>query len=176
MRKNQRLQTWFDSTAAVFSSGLLVALLSVVLTACGSSSTSSSSRSFQAQVPPPQARTQVQTRVKNCGTVAGLRRLEVPTNDGIGVQAESCFWRAFQQCQPATLVFLSANSDTTFLRTFTIHNDRMRCSITDAKQFRIVPGPLSQTQVFTCAGLSKLPGALQFNACGKDGNVVLQGA
>lgn len=176
MRKNQRRQTWFDSTAAVFSSGMLVALLSVVLTACGSSSTSISSRLFRAQVPPPQARMQAQTRVKNCGTVAGLRRLEVPTNDIIGVQAESCFWRAFQLCQPATLVFLSGNIDTTFLRTFTTHNDRIRCSLTDAKQFRIVPGPLSPAQVFTCAGLTKLPGALQFNACGKDGNVVLQGA
>jgi hypothetical protein len=176
MRKNQRRQTWFDSTAAVFSSGLLVALLSVVLIACGYSSTSSSSRSFQTQVPPPPARTQVQTRGKNCGTVTGLRGLEVPTDDSIGVQAESCFWRAFQLCQPATLVFLSGNIDTTFLRTFTIHNDRMRCSITDAKQFRIVPRPLSQAQVFTCAGLTKLPGALQFNACGKDGNVVLPGA
>jgi hypothetical protein len=176
MRKNQGLRTWFDNAAAVFSMGLLVALLSVALTACGYSSASISSKLFPAQVPPPQAQTQVQTRVKNCGTVTGLRRLEVPTNDPLGTQAESCFWRAFQHCQPATLVFLSGNIDTTFKRTFTIHNTRVRCSITDAKQFRIVPRPLSPAQVFTCAGLTKLPGALQFNACGKDGNVVLPGA
>ena len=175
LQHHQGLRPWLRTTTSVVSIGLLIVLPSIGLAACSYSSASISSTLFQAQVAQPQARTQVQTKVKNCGTVAGLGRLEVPVNDTIGAQAESCFWRAFQHCQPATLVFLVGGIDTSLIRTFVIHKNRGRCSITDARQFRIVPRPPSPAQVFTCAGLTKLPGALRFNACGKDGNVVVPG-
>jgi hypothetical protein len=171
----QRLRRRVHTTGTVFILVLLVALLSVGLAACGYGDASVSATLSQAQVAQPQARTQLQTKVKNCGTVAGLGRLEVPVNDTIGAQAESCFWQAFQRCQPAMLTFIMSSIDTSLIRTFVIHKNRGRCSITDARQFRVVPRPPSPAQVFTCAGLTKLPGALRFNACGKDGNVVLPG-
>jgi hypothetical protein len=176
MRTNQGLRPLFDSTAAVLSIGLLVALLSAVLAACGYSSASISSTLSQAQVDQPQAQTQVQTKIKQCGTVSGLGRLEVPVNDIAGERAENCFWQAFQHCQPATLVFFISNVDTSFIRTFTIHNNRGKCSITDARQFRVVPRPPSPALFFTCAGLTRLPDGLRFVACGKDGNIIMPGA
>jgi len=176
LQHHRGLRSWLRTTAAIVNIGLLIALLSIGLAACSNSSASISSTLSQAQVAQPQAPIQVQTKMKNCGTVASLGRLEVPVNDTIGAQAESCFWRAFQHCQPATLAFIMSSIDTSLIRTFTIHNNQGKCSITDARQFRIVPRPPSQAQVFTCAGLTKLAGALRFNACGKDGNVVLPGA
>ncbi len=175
LQNHRELRPWVRTTAAVVSIGLWIALLSVGLAACGYISASISSMLSQAQVAQPQAQTQVQTNVKNCGTVAGLGRLEVPVNDTIGAQAESWFWRAFQHCQPAMLAFLMSSIDTSLIRTFVIHKNRGRCSITDARQFRVVPRPPSPAQVFTCAGLTKLPGALRFSGCGKDGNIIVPG-
>jgi uncharacterized iron-regulated membrane protein len=175
LQNHQELRPWVRTTGTLFILGLLIALLSVGLAACGYGGISISSMVSQAQIAQPQARTQVQTKIKNCGTVAGLGRLEVPVNDTGATAAESCFWRAFQNCQPAMLAFIMSSIDTSLIRTFVIHKNRARCSITDARQFRVVPRPLSPAQVFTCAGLTKLPGALRFNACGKDGNVVLPG-
>ena len=175
LQHHQGLRPWLRTTSAVVTIGLLIALLSIGLAACGYSSASISSTLSQAQVAQPQAQTQVQTKVKNCGTVAGLGFLKVPVDDTGAAAAESCFWRAFQHCQPATLVFIMSSIDTSLIRTFTIHNNRRRCLITDARQFRVLPRPPSPAQVFTCAGLTKLPGALRFNACGKDGNVVVPG-
>ena len=174
LQHSQGLQPWVRTTSVAFNTALLVALLTLVLAACGYNSASISSTLSQTQVDQPQAQTQVQTKVKQCGTVSGLGRLVVPVND-TGA-AENCFWRAFQHCQPATLVFSISSIDTSFIRTFTIHNNRGKCSITDSRQFRVVPRPPSPALVFTCAGLTRLPDGLRFAACGKDGNIIVPGA
>src|SRR5229473_1234245 len=149
LQHSQGLQPWVRTTSVAFNTGLLITLLSLVLAACGYNSASISSTLSQTQVDQPQAQTQVQTKVKQCGTVSGLGRLEVPVNDTGAAAAENCFWRAFQHCQPATLVFVSSSVDTSLIRTFVIHQNRARCSITDARQFRVVPRPPSPALVFT---------------------------
>src|SRR5262245_37182701 len=106
LQNHQELRPWARTTGTVFILGLLIALLSVGLAACGYGGVSISSMVSQAQVDQPQARTQVQTKVKNCGTVAGLGFLKVPVDDTGAAAAESCFWRAFQHCQPAMLAFI----------------------------------------------------------------------
>src|SRR5215472_10026788 len=131
----QRLRPWVRTTSVAFSTGLLVAFLSMVLSACVYSNASIFSTLPQAQVAQPQTQTQIQTKVKNCGTVSRLGHLEVPVNDTGAAAAENCFWRAFQHCQPATLVFVSSSVDTSLIRTFVIHKNRGRCSIIDARQF-----------------------------------------
>ncbi len=176
LQHHQGLQRWVRATSIAFSTGLLAALLSMVLPACGYNSASISSTLSQAQMDQPQAQTQLQTKVKKCGTVSGLGHLEVPVNDTGGERAENCFWQAFQHCQPATLVFFINSIDTSLIRTFTIHNNRGKCSLTDARQFRVVPRPPSPALVFTCASLTKLPDALRFSACGQDGNILVPGA
>jgi hypothetical protein len=148
--------------------GLLVILLSVGFAACGYGSAT-----IATPLPQTQSQTQLQMKIKNCGTVQGLRGLEVPVNDNGGAAAENCFWQAFRTCQPATLVYIMGGVDTVLTRTFTIHNNHGKCSITDTRQFQVVPRLPSPAQVFTCAGLTKLSNTLRINTCGKDGNIVL---
>jgi len=146
--------------------GLLIALLSIGLAACGYRSTAEGSISS----------TLSQTQVKKCGTVASPGRLEVPVNETGAAQVENCLWQAFSKCQPAMLVFTMSSINTSLIRTFTIHNDRGKCSITDAVQLRTGPGTPPPAVIYTCTGLIKLPGALRFTSCGKDGDIIVLGA
>jgi len=164
---------WVHRTNAIFTLGLLIILLSIGFAACGYDSASIASPLSQNAV---QSQVQGQGNItKKCGTVQGFSRLEVPVIDSVAAPVENCFLQAFRVCRPATLVYTLGSVDTVLMRTFTIHNNHGKCSITDAKQFRVVPRPLSPAQVFTCSGLTKLPNGLRFNACGKDGNVILPG-
>src|SRR5215467_5020586 len=154
----------------VLSTGFTMVLASVGLAACGysgsnQSSTPSTSTQPRVQVTHPPA------PVKKCGIVQGLAHLEVPPSDTGAAQAENCFWQAFQHCRPATLVFITSSVDTALIRTFTIHDDNGACSISDAKQQRIVPNPPSPAGTYTCTGLVQKPDGLHFSACGKDGDV-----
>jgi hypothetical protein len=175
LMKSFHQRPWVRRTNAIFTSGLLIAILSIGLAACGYGSASIASTLSQDA---GQSQVQVQGQgniTKKCGTVQGFARLEVPVIDSVAAPVENCFVQAFRVCRPATLVYTLGSVDTVLMRTFTIHNNHGKCSITDAKQFRVVPRPLSPAQIFTCSGLTKLPNALRFNACGKDGNVVLPG-
>ena len=89
-------------------------------------------------------------------------------------QAENCFWQAFQHCRSATLVFITTSVDTALIRTFTIHNNQGACSISDARQLRVVPNqPSSAATTFTCTGLVQQQQGLRFSACGQDGDIVV---
>jgi len=172
MRTHQ--QPTVRRTTAVFVAGLLIGLLGIGLAACGYSSASMGSTLSQTQVQ-SQAQIQVQTKVRNCGTVQGFGHLEVPVIDPGAAAVESCFLQAFRACQPAKLVYIVGGVDTVLLRTFIIHNKHGKCSITDARQFRVVPRALSPAQVFACAGLTNLSKGMRIDACGKDGTVVVPG-
>jgi hypothetical protein len=170
MRTHQ--QPRVRKSTVVLVIGLLIALLGIGLTACGYSSASIASTFSQTQVQ-SQAQTQVDTKVKKCGIVQVSGRLEVPVNDTGAAVAENCFLQAFRVCQPAILVYIIGSVDTLLVRTFIIHNNHGKCSITDARQFRLVPRPLTPAVIFTCAGLTKLQNALRINACGRDGNIII---
>ncbi len=156
----------------VFAIGLLIALLGIGLAACGYSSASIASTLSQTQIQ-SQAQTQVQSKVKNCGIVQIFGRPEAPVNGRGAATAENCFLQAFRICQPAVLVYFIGSVDTVLVRTFTIHNNHGKCSITDVRQFRLVPRTLTPAVFYTCAGLTKLPNALRINACGRDGNIII---
>jgi len=153
------------TAVAVFSIGLMMALAGVGLAACGSSGSHQSST--------PSTQSQLQAQVTQCGVVQGLAHLEVPPSDTGAARAENCFWQAFQHCRPATLVFITSSADTALIRTFTIHDENGACSISDAKQQRIVPNPPSPAGTYTCTGLVQKPDGLHFSACGKDGDVLV---
>jgi hypothetical protein len=157
---------------AMLSIGFMMVLAGVGLAACGySASNQGSSPSTHSQ---PQAQvTHPPVPVQKCGIVQGLAHLEVPPSDTGAERAENCFWQAFQRCRPATLVFITSSVDTALIRTFTIHNDNGACSISDAKQQRIVPHPPVPAGTYTCAGLLQKTDGLHFSACGKDGDVLV---
>ncbi len=141
--------------------GLLVVVISAGLAACGSNVGSSAS-------PTPTTSTQVQ----KCGKVQTNPR-GTPLDVTTAKQAEDCFWQAFQKCQPASLVYTLTGVDTIAVRTFTIQNNGVQCSISDAFQHSIVPQPLSATKTYTCAGVTQKPDGLHFSSCGVDGDVAI---
>jgi hypothetical protein len=161
---------WLCMTPAALSIVLSIALASIALAACGYSGSNQSGTS--PTQPQPQAHaTHPPVQVQHCGVVQGLENLKVPVADVGAVQVEKCFWHAFQQCHTATLVYILGSIDTTLIRTFMIHNDNGTCSISDAKQQRIVPNPPSAAETYVCAGLVQLPNGLHFSACGQDGSI-----
>ena len=183
----------FCTTSAALSIGLLIAVVSAGLAACGyNGSNPGSSPSTQPQAQVTQTSTQVkhasvqvtrsptqvtlsQTQVQKCGIVQGLGSLEVPVGVTGAEQVENCFWQAFQHCHPATLVFITSSPGMTLTRTFTISNNNGTCSVSDARQQRIASNPPSPAGTYTCAGLTQKPGELFFSACGQDGDVVVSG-
>ncbi len=186
MTPNQQPLRGVRTTGTVFILGLLIALLSVGLTACSYRSASISSAQSQALLtdPPagvPQPKTPViknpiQPQVQQCGFVQGYGALKtVPIDTGRSKQVENCFWQAFQTCRPATLVFITNSLHATFTHTFTIQNSHGNCSILDATKFGSVTNSASPATVYSCAGLKRYPRALYFLACGKDGTIIVLG-
>jgi hypothetical protein len=162
-----RLHRWSRRIIVALSIGFLIALTSTGLAACGSRS------SNQGNTPPTQAKAQVAqlpVQVQKCGIVHGLARLQVPVADNGAQQVVNCFWQAYQHCRPATLVFITTSLDTALMHTFTIQNNQGTCSISDARQLRVMPNQLSAVKTFTCTGLVQQQG-LRFLSCGEDGNV-----
>jgi hypothetical protein len=149
---------------AILSLGFLLVMLSVGIAACGYPTTGSTA-------PSPTATVQVQ----KCGVVqTGPGPRKVPTNDDLAKQATDCFWKAFQQCRPANLIYRAGGVDTIVVRTFTIQNNNGKCSITDAAEHFIVPHPTPVvSKAFTCAGVTQQADGLHFSACGEDGDVVV---
>jgi hypothetical protein len=142
--------------------------MSISLAACGYSG------SRQNRSPSTQSSAQVANTpasVQECGIVQDPGRLKVPIADSGANQAENCFWHAFQHCNPATLVYILGGIDASLIRTFTIHNETVKCLLLDAKQQRIVPNPPSVPETYICAGLVQQPNGLYFYACGKDGDI-----
>jgi hypothetical protein len=161
-----------STTSVVLAIGLLIALASTGLAACGYSG------SNQGSTPSPQSRPQAQVThppvpVQKCGVVQSLARLEVPPSDTGAERVETCLWQAFQHCHPAELVFISSSPGTALIRTFTISSNNGACSISDARQQRIASNPPSVAGTYTCTGLVQKPGGLLFTACGKDGDVLV---
>jgi len=178
MTQHWGLQRWFRTSSAALGTGLLIALVSAGLAACGYNADQGSIASTQsvAQVIHSQAQaTHSQVQVQKCGVVQALGILEFPPSDTGAEQVETCFWQAFQHCHPATLIFIRSGRGIALMHTFTLHNNKGSCSISDAKQLRIAPNPLSPPRTYNCTGLVKLPGALRFTACGQDGDVFVAG-
>ena len=165
------LRCWFRIASTTLSTGLLIVLASAGIVACGYTD------SGQASTPSAQSPMQVnrlQTQVQKCGIVQGLGRL-VPMGDARAEQVEQCFWKAFGQCRPAQLIFITSGVDMVLIRTFTIHNNNSTCSISDARQQCVVPNSPSAAGTYLRTGLINQPGALHFTDCGKDGDVFVRG-
>jgi hypothetical protein len=106
-----------------------------------------------------------------CGVVE--TRANTVQDETSAVQAENCFWQAFQHCTPVMLVFRVFGVDTVLTHTFTTHMNGKACSITDAVQNVLVPPRPSTPHTYVCAGLTRAQDGLHFAACGNDGDVTV---
>lgn len=160
-RRRQRHQSCM--TSAALSIGLLIALLSAGLAACSSGLDS-----------PPPTPTPTQAPVQQCGTVRTLGPHVIAADRAGAKQAENCFWLAFQQCLPATFVYVMGGVDTAITRTFTIESDNKgSCTLSDMRQFRMIPSPPEAPKTYMCKSMIEKPDGLHFSGCDVDGDVIV---
>ena len=153
----QHLKKYRPFTAlTLLSTGLLLMVLSLGLSACGSSTGGGNT----------------QTQAQKCGTVQTTPR-GIPRDVTKAKQSSDCFWQAYQKCAPASLVYTLTGIDTVKTRTFTVQRNNGYCTVSDAVRFAIVPAPLSTAKTYICTGAAQMPDGLHFSGCGQDGDVVV---
>lgn len=143
-----------------------LALLLSLLAACGTNSntaTGSNGPEGTATTPPTQ----------HCGTIHTMQKQVIPADQKSAKETESCFWQAYQQCHPATLVYSQASVDTIALHTFSLKSQHGQCVITDTLQHRTFPHPPKSVENYTCAKLAQQADGLHFLACSTEGNILV---
>jgi hypothetical protein len=139
----------------------LLSLVILVVAACGSTESSQGS----GLTPTP-------AQLQKCGEVSTSPRGSL-LDPAVAQATADCLWRAYQQCQPAMMVFTATSLDTGVVRTFTIGKHGSSCVISDAVQHYIAPHPPKETNTYTCASMTKTSTELRFTACGQDGTVLV---
>ena len=149
---------------------LLVGLVCMLffLTACGTNGSTTTGSTG------PGA-TATSLPIKRCGIVHSLRQLVVPTEQKGVKSVEDCFWRAYQQCSPATLIYSQGAVDTATIHTFSLKSQNGKCVITDTLQHVVFPRTPTPGVNTTCAGLTQQSSGLHFLACGNEGDVLVPG-
>ncbi|EFH85311.1 hypothetical protein [Ktedonobacter racemifer] len=159
-----RLQRYFQQCRWTTQRAVAPMLLFCILVVVGVAACGSTVEGAQNPTPP--------LHVRKCGSVQTSPR-GLPLNATMAKQAESCFWQAYQKCQPAMLGFASRSIDTVALHTFSIRPSDQNCSVTDAMQHAIVPAKLSAVKTYTCTGVAAKPDGLHFSGCGDEGDVIM---
>lgn len=167
-----------------FMLAISLALLVMLLAACGANATGSAASggtSTPGGTPgsatsTPGGTTNTPTtplQTQKCGTVHTLRLQVVPADQSHAQTVENCFWQAYQQCHPATLVYSQGDLDTVTLHTFSLKSQSGQCMITDAVQRSVLPRKPTPAGSYTCGGLTQKNDGLHFTACGQEGNVLV---
>ncbi len=155
---------------------LLAACGTNVGTTTGSNSNSTPTTSTSATATSTASATPAPTKtlaMQNCGTVHTMRLLIVPTDVDHVKGVEDCFWQAFQQCHPATMVYAQNSLDTGIIHSFSLKSVNGACLISDGVQHFMAPHPASAATNYTCAGLTQQTDGLHFRACGEAGDVLV---
>jgi hypothetical protein len=151
-----------------------LALLLMLLAACGASATGSAATGSATGTPASATSTPTTpARTQKCGAVHTLRLQVVPTDKSHAQNTENCFWQAYQQCHPAMLIYSQGNVDTVTLHTFSLKNQNGQCVITDSVQRSVLPHSPSPLGDYTCSSLAQQNDGLHFASCGKEGNVLV---
>ena len=95
---------------------------------------------------------------------------EVPVYQSPAKTVEDCFWKAYQQCNAATMLYVQNSVDVSTTHTFSFQEQQGKCVITDDVTHRIVPQQAKHVGTFTCAGLEQQSSGLKFSACGDEGD------
>jgi hypothetical protein len=112
-----------------------------------------------------------QTTARACGEVRTLG--PNPPREAAALQAEDCFFQAFQQCQAATLTVTMAGVDAGTINNFAVEKQGDNCRITGSVVRYVVPRPTPVPEQFICQGLTRKNGGLLFTACGAQGDIVV---
>lgn len=144
---------------------IIMTLFMLVLAACGSNVGGQG----QATTPTPTPSSQVQ----KCGTVTTLHSLIVPTDQNTAKQTEDCFWRAYQNCQPATIVYAKNNLDAGTVNTFTLKNTGGKCAVSVGIQHYVAPHPPGQATTYNCSSVKLQSDGLYIHSCGDAGTIVI---
>lgn len=102
-----------------------------------------------------------------CGTVK--MQGSNPPGDQVALQAENCFFAAYQACSPASLIVSMSGVDVTSTTTFSTRSGSP-CAIDGSTETVFVPSR-RQTTTFSCAQLVRRNGGLLFQACGPIGEI-----
>jgi hypothetical protein len=146
------------------AAGLVFLLL--ILAACGTNtSTITGSNNAEATATEPP--------VQHCGTVHTLGLHIVPTDQQGAKNVVDCFWQAYQQCHPATLVYSQGGVDAATIHTFSLKSQNGKCVITDTLQHVIAPHTPTPGESDTCTSLTQQTDGLHFQACNNEGNVLV---
>ena len=147
--------------SVVFGLGLALAL--VGLAACSPNQDGSGTAAAPTVTP----------QTHKCGMVHLVLNGRIEDQTGAR-QAESCFYQAYQHCQPATLDFIMMGVDSGISRTFTITKNGNACVVTDIVQSYVLPTHAHNSATYTCTGgVIQTQTGLLFRSCGKDGDVAV---
>ncbi|HEU5230108.1 MAG TPA: hypothetical protein VFU49_19975 [Ktedonobacteraceae bacterium] len=164
------------SLSFFLSSTLLAIILGIGLVACGSNqgggAATGTTPTATTGSTSPTATTTAQTGVQQCGSINIAPRGTVE-NAGLSTKAADCFWKAYQQCQAASLIYRVGGLDTSTVRTLTIEKQNGACAITDAVQNFVVPHQIGPTKNYVCNKVSNSNGQLHISGCGADGTVII---
>ena len=145
--------------------GLGLVLLLGLLAGCGSN--------YSAQGGQPQVTPTTALKAQDCGSVHTIRLLVVPTDQSKAKQIENCFWQAYQQCRPATLVFSSSGVDAGVIHNFSVKSANGTCMISDGVQHFIAPKSPGAAKMYTCGSMTMQTDGLHILSCGELGNIVI---
>lgn len=161
-----------------FVAGL--AILLFFLAACGTNANttttgSGNGNSNPAQTPTAPAATPTTQSAQKCGTIHSMRMLVVPADESNAKKVEDCFWQAYQQCHPATMIYSQGSVDTVTIHTFSLKSQNGGCVITDALQNQVVPHPAQSAGSHQCSGLQQQTDGLHFLSCAGEGDILVPG-
>lgn len=108
---------------------------------------------------------------KQCGTINTLPPDGMLKASDVkdAKQAEDCFWRAYQHCQLASLVFnLAVGVDGGRGNTFTIEPQQSSCLISDQVQSIML-----RSATYICTGLQNTSSSLNVVNCGSEGTIII---
>ncbi|GLV55667.1 hypothetical protein KDH_25110 [Dictyobacter sp. S3.2.2.5] len=162
----------------------LLALLALVLAACGGNSDQGSTgttppkaQSTPTPTPSPAATATGTPGVAqgSCGSISNMLRgapASGTSTNSDPQQVGNCFWSAYQQCRPASLNYVTGGVDTILTRTFQTQKTASgSCQVQDKIQMRVLPRPPKTTAVYTCTSVEMQATELQFRNCQKDGTI-----
>jgi hypothetical protein len=117
--------------------------------------------------PPPAAGT-------DCGQITVLNKKIVTQGSA---SAESCFYQAYLQCSPATLLVSINGVDAGTRHSFGLQGSSGSCTVVDSKQNFVIPRPPQPSTQVNCSGLIQTSdGGLLFQSCGGDDVAVPPGS
>lgn len=142
------------------SIALIFLSIGLMLVACSSNTTTGGQ-----PTPPPVA--------INCGNIHSSHSQLAPAEKANIQKAENCFYQAYRQCRPATLMFTAFGIDTGAIHHFSIKGANGACSVSDSVQHYIAPNPPGAATMYTCSTMSQQRDGLHMQACGGLGAIVI---